>query len=79
MPVVLYGLEYVNWNFKSMHKLIVFQNRMMRAITNRRLLDHTLIYELLRMTNQYLISSIICSKTIRSHKTNTNWTKQNMP
>ena len=40
LPVVLYGLECVNWTTKLCQTVEVFQNHIMRFMTNHRLLDH---------------------------------------
>ena len=65
IPVVLYGLECVNWTSKSLQKLVVFQNHMMRFMTNKRLSDHTRIEDLLRTTKLTPITSTIKSKVLK--------------
>ena len=50
MPVVLYGLECLNWTTATLKKLTTFQNHMMRLITNHRLSDHIRIETLLTTT-----------------------------
>jgi len=49
-------------NHGNMHKLNVFQNHMMRTIPTD---DRTPINELLKMTNQYPISSITKSNILK--------------
>ena len=65
IPVVLYGLECVNWTSKSLQKLVVFQNHMMRFMTNKRLSDHTRIEDLLRTTKLTPITSKIKSMVLK--------------
>ena len=65
IPVVLYGLECVNWTSKSLQKLVVLQNHMMRFMTNKRLSDHTRIEDLLRTTKLTSITSTIKSKVLK--------------
>ena len=65
LTVVLYGLECVNWTLKSLQKLVVFQNHMMRFMTNKRLSDHTRIEDLLRTTKLTPITSTIKSKVLK--------------
>ena len=65
IPVVLYGLECVNWTSISLQKLVVFQNHMMRFMTNKRLSDHTRIEDLLRTTKLTPITSTIKSMALK--------------
>ena len=65
IPVVLYGLECVNWTSKSLQKLVVFQNHMMRFMTNKRLSDHTRIEDLLCTTKLTPITSTIKSMVLK--------------
>ena len=67
MPVVLYGLERVNWTSESLQKLVVFQNHIMRFMTNKRLKtsDHTRIEDLLSKTKLIPITSTIKSVSLK--------------
>ena len=65
LPVVLYGLECVNWTEKLSKTVEVFQNHIMRFMTNHRLLDHIPIEELRRITKLIPITSIIKSKVLK--------------
>ena len=65
LTVILYGLECVNWTTKLLQSAEVFQNHIMRFMTNHRLLDHIPIIELRRTTNLLPISSIIKSKVLK--------------
>lgn len=65
LPVVLYGLECVNWKSTTMEKITTFQNHMMRFITNKTLLDHVKIEELLTTTKLHPISNTIQSKVLK--------------
>lgn len=40
LPVVLYGLECVNWTSTSLKKIKTFQNHMMKFMTNHKLSEH---------------------------------------
>ena len=64
LPVVLYGLECVNWTIKLQHKIETFQNHIMRFMTNNRLIDHVKIEELLKITTLTSLMSIIRSKVL---------------
>ena len=64
-PVVLYGLECVNWTEKLEQQIETFQNHIMRFMTNKRLTDHTKIEELLRITTLNPIMSTIKSKVLK--------------
>ena len=65
LPVVLYGLECVNWTTKLCQTVEVFQNHIMRFMTNHRLLDHIPIKELRKATKLIPITSIIKSKVLK--------------
>ena len=65
MPVVLYGLECVNWTSESLQKLVVFQNHMIRFMTNKRLSDQTRIEDLLSKTKLIPITPTIKSKVLK--------------
>ena len=65
MPIVLYGLECINWNSKSLAKISTFQNHMMRIIINKRLRDHVTIEKLLRITHLQPISNEVKSKVLK--------------
>ena len=64
IPVVLYGLECVNWTSKSLQKLVVLQNHM-RFMKNKRMSDHTRIEDLFRTTKLTPIISTIKSKVLK--------------
>ena len=65
LPVVLYGLECVNWTTKLCQTVEVFQNHIMRFMTNHRLLDHIPIEKLRKATKLIPITSIIKSKVLK--------------
>ena len=65
IPVVLYGLECVNWTSKSLQKLVVFQNHIMRFMSNKRMSDHTRIEDLYRTIKLTPIISTIKSKVLK--------------
>ena len=65
LPVVLYGLECVNWSSKSLQKLSVFQNHMMRFMKNTKLSDHTRIEDLFHTTKLTAITTTIKSKVLK--------------
>ena len=65
LPVVLYGLECVNWTVKLQKSLETFQNHIMRFITNHKLTDHIKIKDLYRITKLTPISKIIRSRCIK--------------
>ena len=65
LPVVLYGLECVNWTIKLFGIVETFQNHIMRFMTHHRLLDHIPIKELCRTTKLLPITSIIKSKVLK--------------
>ena len=64
-PVVLYGLECVNWTIKLQHNIETFQNHIMSFMRNNRLIDHVKIEELLKITTLTPIMSIIRSKVLK--------------
>ena len=65
LPVVLYGLECVNWTTKRCGTVEIFQNHIMRFMTNHSLLDHIPIKELRKTTKLIPITSIIKSKVLK--------------
>ena len=65
LPVVLYGLECVNWTAKLCNTTETFQNHIMRWMTNHRLTDHIEIKELRRLTSLKPIMAIIKSRTLK--------------
>ena len=65
LPVVLYGLDCVNWTNTLLSKIETFQNHIMRFMTNNRLTDHIKIQTLLEKTGLIPIVSVIKSKTLR--------------
>ena len=65
LPVVLYGLECVNWTTKLCNTIETFQNHIMRWMTNHRLTDHIEIKELRRLTSLKPIMAIIKSRTLK--------------
>ena len=65
LSVVLHGLECVNWTTKLLQKVETFQNHIMRFMTNKRLIDHTKITDLLTTTKLTPITPIIKSKTLK--------------
>ena len=67
-PVVLYGLECVNWTEKLEQQIETFQNHIMRLMTNKRLTDHTKIEEQLRITTLNPIMSTIKSKVLKLYR-----------
>ena len=72
LPVVLYGLECVNWTAKLMSKLETFQNHMMRYMTGYHLTDHISIVKITAINKTY--TSYFCHpqqnpEAFWSHKT----------
>ena len=65
LPVVLYGLECVNWTTNLLQKVETFQNHMMRFMVNKRLTDHIKIKDLLKATNLPPVTQIIKSKVLK--------------
>ena len=65
LPVVLYGLDCVNWTTSLLNKIATFQNHIMRFMTNKRLTDHIRIQTLLETTGLTPIVPLIKSKTLK--------------
>ena len=65
LPVVLYGLDCINWTTTLLNKIETFQNHIMRFMTNKRLTDHVRIQSLLDMTGLTPIVPLIKSKTLK--------------
>ena len=65
LPVVLYGLECVNWASSLLRRMETFQNHVMRYMTRNRLTDRVSIKELLETTTLTPIVSIIKSKVLK--------------
>ena len=65
LSVVLHGLECVNWTVKLERSLETFQNHIMRFMTNKRLLDHVKIEDLLKITKLTPAMSVIKSKSLK--------------
>ena len=65
LPVVLYGLECVNWTVKLEQQIETFQNHIMRFMTGHKLIDHVKIEELLNATTLDPIMSVIKSKVLK--------------
>ena len=63
--VVLYGLECANWTSKDEQAIEVFQNHIMRFMTNKKLIDHTKIEDLLEMTKLTPVMPTIRSKCLK--------------
>ena len=64
LSVMLHGLECMNWTTKLLQKFETFQNHIMWFMTNKRLIDHTKITDLLTTTKLTPITPIIKSKTV---------------
>ena len=65
LPVVLYGLECVNWTKTQCNKIEVFQNHIMRFMTNHKLTDHITIETLRKTTKLIPIMAVIKSRTLK--------------
>ena len=65
LPVVLYGLECVNWTSSLCNKIETFQNNMMRIMTNRTLLDHVKILELRETTGLDPLVCVVKSRVLK--------------
>ena len=65
LPVVIYGLECVNWTPAALQKLEVFQNHIMRFMTNTKLRDHVRIENLREITQLPPITAVIKSKVLK--------------
>ena len=65
LPVVLYGLECVNWTASLCNKIETFQNHIMRIMLNKKLTDHVTIDHLLKVTGLAPIMAFIKSKTLK--------------
>ena len=65
LPVVMYGLECVNWTSRLCCKIETFQNNMMRIMTGKTLLDKIKIEDLRATTGLVPIMNIIKSKTLK--------------
>ena len=65
LPVLLYGLDCVNWTTTLLKRVETFQNHIMRFMTNKRLTDHIKIQTLLEITGLTPIASLIKSKTLK--------------
>jgi len=50
IPVILYGLDCVSWTSSLCSKVEIFQNHMMRLMTNHKLTDHVKISDLRKKT-----------------------------
>ena len=66
VPVLLYGLDCVNWTTSLLNKIETFQNHIMRFMTKKCLSDHIRIQTLLRNTGLIPIVPIIKSKPLNS-------------
>ena len=65
LPVVLSGLECVNWTSKLIDTVETFQNHIMRFMTGNRLRDHVPIETLLEKTTLTPVTPIIKSKVMK--------------
>jgi hypothetical protein len=65
LPVLLYGLDCVNYKVTTLNKLETFQNHIMRFMTNKRLTDHISIATLLKTTGLTPIIPLVKSKTLK--------------
>ena len=65
LPVVLYGLDCVVWNQTLLNKIEVFQNHIMRFITNHRLRDRIRITHLRDLTKLPPLASVIKSRCLK--------------
>ena len=65
LPVVLYGLECVNWTTAALQKMEVFQNHIMRFMTNTKLTDHVRVENLREITQLPPITAVIKSKVLK--------------
>ena len=63
--VVLYGLECANWTSKDEQAIEVFQNHIMRFMTNKKLIDHTKIEDLLEITKLSPVMPTIRSRCLK--------------
>ena len=65
LPVVLYGLECMNWTSSLLRRMETFQNHVMRFMTGNRLTDRVSSKELLDTTTLTPIVPIIKSKVLK--------------
>ena len=65
VPVVLYGLDCVNWTSRLCRKIETFQNHIMRAMTNKTLLDHEKITDLRATTGLKPLVCVIKSRVLK--------------
>lgn len=65
MPIVLYGCECITWNKNLLRKMEVFQNKILRIITNVNIKDHVPIDFLRSKTKINAIEQEIKSRKLR--------------
>ena len=65
LPVVLYGLDCVNWTKTLCTKIEVFQNHIMRFMTNHKLTDHIKIETLREITKLIPIMAVIKRRALK--------------
>ncbi len=65
LPVVLYGLDCVNWTSILCEKVEVFQNNMMRIMLDKNILDKIRIKELQKITGLDPLISVIKSRVLK--------------
>ena len=65
LQVVLYGLDCVNWTSLLCGKIETFQNHIMRAMTNKTLLDHVKVTDLRITTGLNPLVSLIKSRVLK--------------
>ncbi len=65
LPVVLYGMECVNWTQKLCAMIEVFQNNMMRIMCNKTLLDKMRIEDLQKLTGLKPLTNIVKSRVLK--------------
>ena len=65
LPVAVYGLKCVNWTPAALQKLEVFQNHVMRFMTDTKLTDHVRIENPRQITQLPLITAVIKSKVLK--------------
>ena len=65
LPVVVHGLERVNWTPAELQKVEVCHNHVMRFMTNTKLTDHVRIENLRQITELPPITAVIKSKLFK--------------
>ncbi len=65
LPVVLYGLDCVNWTVSLCDKIEVFQNHMMRIMLDKKVIDRIRIEELQKLTGLDPLVSVIKSRVLK--------------